>query len=73
MTKRKLELGQAVRARFQTLPSIGEPTRKTKEESCPVRDGTATFVHPQNRFACVTTYTSRGPITECFRPNEVMT
>lgn len=70
MTKRRLEIGQAVRARFITIPQAAEGRKRTIDDTCPIRDGTVTYIHPQNRFVCVAT--QRG-ITEAFKPFEIFT
>lgn len=71
LLKGKIEIGQEAKARFQTLPALCERGKKSQDDVYPVRSGIITYIHPQNRFACVTTHTGGGDITEAFKPWEV--
>lgn len=66
-----MKIGQKVKARFQTLPAQCERGQKSQEDVYPMRSGIITYIHPQNRFACVTVHTGGGDVTEAFKPWEV--
>lgn len=67
----RLKIGQTVKARFITIPQTVEGRKRTIDDTCPIRDGVITYIHPQNRFVCVTLHTGGGDITEAFKPWEV--
>lgn len=67
----RLKIGQTVKARFITIPQTVEGRSRAFEDICPIRGGTVTYIHPHNRFVCVTTHTGGGDITEAFKPWEV--
>lgn len=66
-----MKLGQHVKARFVTIPKIAEGRRHSIDDTCPIRDCVVTYIHPENRFVCVTLHTGGGNITEAFKPWEV--
>lgn len=66
-----MKIGQAVKVRFQTLPTQCERGKKSQDDVYPVRSGIITYIHPQNCFVCVTLHTGGGDITEAFKPWEV--
>lgn len=67
-----MEIGQAVKARFLTLPSPYMDDKKNTRKDFPIRAGVVTFVHPKNRFVCVTTRAGGLDVTEAFSPLEVI-
>lgn len=70
---RKLKLGQKVKAKFLTIVPASE-TRGTghAEHKLPIRDGIVTYIHPFDRYVCVSTLTPQGYLTEAFKPWEVI-
>lgn len=68
-----MEIGQTVKARFKTIPSLLKGKSTADEETYPVRTGTVVYIHPKGRFAAVRIHTPRGDITETFRLDEVIT
>lgn len=67
-----MKIGQEVKARFLTLPTQCGQGKKVLEDIYPIRSGIITYIHPRNRFVCVTTHTGGGDVTETFRLCEVM-
>lgn len=66
-----MEIGQTVKARFKTIPSLLKGKSTADEETCPVRTGKVVYIHPEGRFLSVRTHTPGGDITENFRENEI--
>lgn len=69
---KKFELGQSVKAKFLTIIPASE-TRGTghADYKLPFRDGIVTYIHPNDRYVCVSTLTPQGYLTEAFKPWEV--
>lgn len=66
-----MKIGQAVEAKFKTLPVERAKNEQSSVELCPMRTGRVTWVHPKGRFITVTTKTLGGYVTENFLPGEV--
>lgn len=63
-----MNLGQEVKARFLTIPKDGTG----RKETCEIRKGRVTYIHPGGRFVCVTTKILGGDVTEAFQLSEVI-
>lgn len=66
-----MEIGQAVKARFETIPALTEGMHPTKDQLYPIRRGEVVYVHPRGRYINVKTETAGGAVVETFRPGEV--
>ena len=67
-----MTIGQAVKARFETIQSLPGNGHPTKDQLYPIRTGEVVFIHPKGRFVTVRTHTKGGDISENFLPSEVM-
>ena len=66
-----MKIGQAVKARFETIPALTEGMHPTKDQLYPIRRGAVVYIHPRGWYINVKTETAGGAITETFRPGEV--
>lgn len=63
-----MQIGDAIRARFMTLPSEYPGSGANDEKRFPVRKGTVVYVHPKGRYIVA----ECGGVRETFFPEEVV-
>ena len=66
-----MEIGQEVKARFETIPALTDGMHPTKDQLYPIRRGEVVYIRPRGRYLNVKIETAGGPVVENFRLCEV--